>query len=245
MELKDLRTELDETDGEILRLFQRRMGIVKEIAAYKKETGAPIHHPAREREILARVFEQAETDLKSYSKVLFSTLLDLSRSYQARQLIHGDGALSGRIRKALADTPKLFPQSGVVACQGVEGAYSQQACDRLFPTASILYFKSFEGVFNAVAQGLCQYGMLPIENSTNGTVNAVYDLMRRYDFHIVRSVKLKIKPRSSCQARDEVLRHPGNCLARAGDRPVLAVFIPEQRKSKPPSAKIPRRRPCR
>ena len=56
----------------------------------------------------------------------------------------------------------------------------------------MLYFNQFEGVFQAVQQGLCQYGILPIENSSAGSVTQVYDLMKRYQFHIVRSIKLKV-----------------------------------------------------
>ena len=82
-----------------------------------------------------------------------------------------------------------------MACQGVEGAYSQQACDKLFALPSIMYFKRFEGVFQAIESGLCRYGVLPIENSSYGSVTEVYDLMRRYRFSIVRSVRLKIDHR--------------------------------------------------
>ncbi len=80
----------------------------------------------------------------------------------------------------------------MVACQGVEGAYSQIACEKMFKSPFILYFKNFEGVFNAIDQGLCQYGILPIENSTAGSVKKVYDLMIRHNFSIVRTFRLKV-----------------------------------------------------
>ena len=192
MELEELRKKLDGVDDGMLRLFQERMDTVREIASYKKEHDMPVLSQKRERAILERVSEQAGEELEDYARILYTTLFDLSRSYQARLLNPNGGALSAKIQQALDNTPKLFPKRGTVACQGVEGAYSQLACDKLFPSANILYFKSFEGVFSAVERGLCQYGMLPIENSTYGTVNAVYDLMRHFRFYIVRSVKLKI-----------------------------------------------------
>ena len=80
----------------------------------------------------------------------------------------------------------------MVACQGVEGAYSQIACEKMFKSPFIMYFKNFEGVFNAIEQGMCQYGILPIENSTAGSVKKVYDLMIHHNFSIVRSFRLKI-----------------------------------------------------
>ena len=79
-----------------------------------------------------------------------------------------------------------------MACQGVEGAYSQIAADRFFRHPSISYLDSFEGVFRAVEQGLCQYGVLPIENSTAGSVNKVYDLMMEHDFHVTRTSRVRI-----------------------------------------------------
>ena len=78
------------------------------------------------------------------------------------------------------------------SCQGVEGAYSQIACEGLFHLPSIMYFDSFEHVFRAVEAGMCRYGVLPIENSTAGSVNAIYDLMIRHNFSIVRSVRLRV-----------------------------------------------------
>ena len=74
----------------------------------------------------------------------------------------------------------------------MEGAYSQQACEKLFRMPNVMYFKTFEAVFSAVEKGLCQYAVIPLENSTAGSVNMVYDLMMRHNFRIVRSTRLKI-----------------------------------------------------
>ena len=118
-------------------------------------------------------------------------LFELSRCYQGR-LLGSTSPLTAEIQTAIDQTPNLFPSNVSVACQGVAGAYSQLACSKLFRLPHILYFSSFEAVFSAIEKGLCRYGVLPLENSTAGSVNAVYDLMMRHDFRIVRSVRLKV-----------------------------------------------------
>ena len=70
-----------------------------------------------------------------------------------------------KMDEAIKVTPSLFPEKAIVACQGIEGAYSQKACEKLFKVPNIMYFANFENVFSAVEQGLCRYGILPIENS--------------------------------------------------------------------------------
>ena len=191
MDISDYRNKIDLIDEELLRLFTDRISIAGEIAEYKRENNLPVLNKNREREILSRVSEQAGPQLAGYSRMMFSTLFNLSRSYQ-NGLTATETALTQKIRQALAATQPEFPETGVVACQGVEGAYSQLACDKMFRFANIMYFKTFEGVFQAVEKGLCEFGILPIENSSYGSVNAVYDLMKNYNFHIARSIKLKI-----------------------------------------------------
>ena len=191
MELSDYRKELDSIDAQMLELFKQRMNTVRGVAEYKKENKLPVLQQGREREILAAAAAGAGEELEDYARTFFATLMDVSRSYQERLTAKG-GVISETITNALKNTPPIFPKHGTVACQGVEGAYSQLACDKLFTAPSISYFKNFEGVFAAVEQGLCEYGILPIENSTYGTVNEVYDLMKNYRFHIVRSIKLKV-----------------------------------------------------
>ena len=189
MELKDYRAQIDAVDDEIVRLFQQRMDIAASIAAFKKENGLPILQSAREREKLADVTGKAREDMRSYLRVLYSLLFELSRTYQEKG---SRTPLYEKIESAIENTPRLFPRSATVACQGVEGAYSQLACEKLFVTPSIQYFRNFEGVFSAIEAGFCRYGILPIENSTAGSVNRVYDLMIEHNFSIVRSTRLKI-----------------------------------------------------
>ena len=191
MDISDARREIDKIDVELTELFVKRMKLSKEIAAYKKDNNLPVFDKTREREIINKAADRAGKDMENYISVLYTTLFDVSRSYQ-KQLIGGKTELTGEIEKAFEETEEIFPARSVVACQGVEGAYSQYACDKLFSMPSIMYFNRFQGVFQAVESGLCKYGILPIENSTAGSVNEVYDLMRKHRFYIVRSIKLRI-----------------------------------------------------
>ncbi len=189
MELKDYRAQIDVVDDQIVRLFQERMDIAAKIAAFKKENGLPILQTAREREKLADVSSKAREDMQSYLRVLYSLLFELSRTYQEKG--HRT-PLYESIANAIENTPRLFPRAASVACQGVEGAYSQLACEKLFASPSIQYFRNFDGVFSAIETGFCRYGILPIENSTAGSVKKVYDLMVSHNFNIVRSIRLKV-----------------------------------------------------
>ena len=191
MDLKDYRDQIDTIDDDLVRLFVKRMEISAKVADYKKEHNMPIHVPSREREILQDVADKAGAGLDNYARVLYSMIFELSRSYQ-RKRNTATTELHQTITSSIENTPSLFPQSPMVACQGVEGAYSQIACEKIFRSPLIMYFKNFDGIFQAIDKGLCQYGILPIENSTAGSVNQVYDLMMKHNFHIVRSVRIKI-----------------------------------------------------
>lgn len=191
MELKESREKIDKINEEIIRLFIERMNVSLDVAKYKSEHGLPVFDAAREREIIARVRSSVPRELAGYAAELFSSLMRMSSAYQ-RSAIHGPGDLSDRIKDALERTPKIFPTEGVVACQGVEGAYSQLACLRLFSYPTIEFVPRFEDVLKAVDSGECRYGVLPIENSSFGSVSEVYDLMKRYRFFIARSIRLRI-----------------------------------------------------
>ena len=203
LDLNALRARIDDINHRMVQLFVERMNVSMDIAKYKLENGLPVLDKERERAILNRMALEAGEPFEDYTQVLFRTLFELSRSYQSG-LMANENALTGRIEEALKNTPTLFPRRAVVACQGVEGAYSQQACDKLFPHAEIVYVQSFEGVFQAVEQGLCRYGVLPIENSSFGSVGAVYDLMKRHKFSIVRGTRLRIVHTLLCKKGESI-----------------------------------------
>ena len=191
MDLNELRNEIDSIDKELVSLFTRRMAISGQVADYKREHDLPILVPARERAILQEVASMAGPEMGNYARVLYSLIFELSRSYQSKRN-NLEAELNRTISTAIENTPKLFPQNPMVACQGVEGSYAQIACEKMIKDPFIMYFKSFEGVFNAIEQGLCQYGILPLENSTAGSVKKVYDLMINHNFSIVRTFRLKV-----------------------------------------------------
>jgi len=191
MNLEEIRTETDKIDDEIAALFERRLKLVESVAKVKQETHSPILKPTREREIISRLTQRHGEMSADYLKLLFTTMFDVSRSHQI-VLTNRSSKTSEAIARALETTPQLFPKDAQVACQGTEGANSTFACEKLFSRPTILYFNNFDGVFNAVDKRLCRYGILPVENSLHGSVTNIYDLMKKYHFYIVNSVKLKI-----------------------------------------------------
>ncbi len=203
MELTEMRTRVDNVDEAILKLFLERMEIAEEIVACKSKSALPILNREREREILARMTAKSG-EMEKYAYHLFETLMSLSRARQI-ELTSVPSKTGACIEAALSNAGDLFPQSGTVACQGIEGSNSQAACDKLLPRGQIVYMKTVEAVFDAVESGLCKFGVLPIENSTYGSVRANYDLLQRKRSSIVRSIRLYIG--------HELLAKPGTELS--------------------------------
>ena len=137
------------------------------------------------------IYEQKQ-DIDSQIESLYRQRNELDRKLSAKALAEKTDELREVIRKASENAEQVFPQHASVACQGVEGAYSQIAAERLFKYPGIMYFSNFEGVFRSIEKGLCDYGILPVENSTAGSVNRIYDLMKAHKFYIVKSVRIKI-----------------------------------------------------
>lgn len=204
MDINELRGQIDQIDERLIELFAMRMNVAAAIGDYKNKNNLPVYVPNREREKLKDVAEKAGPEMANYTRVLYSMLFELSRSYQSKR--NGTPSpLYQQIRNAIENTPRLFPTAPMVACQGVEGSYAQIACEKMIRDPFIMYFKNFEGVFTAIEQGLCQYGILPIENSTAGSVKKVYDLMIHHKFSIVRTFRLKID--------HNLLANPGAALS--------------------------------
>ena len=221
MELKDIRDQIDSIDDELVKLFVKRMNLSAQVADYKKANNLPIYVPARERDILQDVAQKAGPEMANYARVLYSMIFELSRSYQSKRNSEIT-PLYQSITHSIESTEKLFPQAPMVACQGVEGAYSQIACEKIFKSPMIMYFKNFDGVFNAIDKGLCQYGILPIENSTAGSVKKVYDLMIHHNFSIVRTFRMKVdhnliaRPGVKISEINEIYSHE-QAISQCGD----------------------------
>ena len=220
MDLADIRQAIDGIDTTLLNSFVERMDIATEVAKSKVEMGKAVFDPARERSKLNNLAGRAPERYEAQTITLFRLLMSMSKAEQQRYINELKGITVSQKAHATAtafDTP--FPQTASVACQGVEGAYSQIAACKLFDVPDIAFFETFEGVMRAVRDGFCEFGVLPIENSTAGSVNAVYDLLAQFDFHIVRSLRLKIdhnllvKPGTKLADVREVYSH-GQAIAQ-------------------------------
>lgn len=203
MDLNELRKQIDEIDNSMCDLFARRMQVVTDIARYKKENNMVVYHPSRARNVLHNVSKRLGPELEGYGRTLYHTLFALSESYQTRVLSE-DSAFFDGLKKMVSEPPKPFPKRATVACAGCEGSYAHLASERLLDLPEIMYMSNFDGVFKAVSSGLCQFGVLPIENSLAGSVNDIYDLLSEYNVNIVRSVRLKVD--------HSLLAHPGTKL---------------------------------
>ena len=202
-DLAALREEINGINDEMLDLFLRRMQVSGEIAEYKKAHDLPIMHKDREREILAEV-EAKSGDMELFAHRFFSNLMELSRAYQ-NSLTARHTPLIDMIKESRLPADATFPQNGIIGVSGVEGAYAQQAADTMFPRGTVMFMKNFEAVFDALENGLCQYGIVPVENSSYGSVKDVYKLLQERDVYITRSIRINV--------RHELLANPGTKLS--------------------------------
>lgn len=191
MELDKLREEIDNVDNNICKLFQERMNIVNKIGELKRSNNEPINNAARERQVLTRISKALPPHMEEFGRSLYRSIFDISKAYESMHK-EKDSPLYKELESIIHAQPKAFPARAMVACQGREGAYSQAAAERLFEVPEIMWAKTFEGVLKMVSEGFCQYGILPIENSSAGSVNEIYDLLVKYDVHIVRSTRVRI-----------------------------------------------------
>lgn len=202
--LKELRNEADILDEKIVDLFKERMDLVTRMAKYRAENRLPFARDQREREILKRVSDRAGEEYEGYARLMYNTIFDVDHSAQANVLAQRSDLVE-RISRSVDETPKLFPKRATVACQGVAGAYSHAAAERLFQLPDIQFYNSFDDVFAAVENGDVEYGVLPIENSSYGSVVSIYNLMQHYNFYIVKSLRLRIN--------HQLLAKPGTKLS--------------------------------
>lgn len=199
-ELEQIREEINEIDNALLLLFLRRMDASRRVAEYKRKQHLPVFHAERERQILNRV-ANAAGEYADAAQLLYSSIMDVSRALQHEQL-GGGKELRRQIETALAASPT--PARGRVACAGIDGSYTGEAGRKLYPEAEFLFRRRFEDVFRAVDEGEADYGIIPVENSSAGSVTEVYDLIIKYRFSICAGAELRI---SHC-----LLAKPGACL---------------------------------
>ena len=187
-ELSEIRVEIDEIDNQMLDLFKRRMDCAREVGGYKKERGLPILNRQREDEILADVQEKGGA-YGTAARMLFADIMELSRALQYN--IIGSGQA---LREEILHAREMPPTDDItVAYQGIKGANSFEAAQALFPDAVLSERKTFEDVFDAVDRDEAAFGVLPVENSTAGSVSAVYDLILKHRFYIVGALDRRIE----------------------------------------------------
>ena len=196
MDLNELRLEIDKIDDELVRLFCQRMEVSARIADYKKENGLPIFVPAREADKLQDVAQKAGPEMEVYTKVLYSMLFELSRGYQSQRNA-ARTPLYSRISDAITNTPKVLPRNGAVACISTENDTNLMVCRKLFGDCPVMQFKGTDGILASVSQGLCRYGVVPM----NGGVNQLYDRLQQQELYIVRSFRLSGHTQYLCVSR--------------------------------------------
>lgn len=227
MDLSDIRREIDRIDSELIQLLCRRMDCSMKVAEYKAAHNMPVLNKEREREILERVKEQGDVYHSGYgnaASLIFATMMDVSRALQHSRL--GAGV---ELRERIAKAGRLLlpPHRARVVCQGVPGAYSDQAAERMFEGTRPIFVETFGDVFKAVADGRADYGILPVENSSAGSVNEVYDLVMKHRFTIAAAAELPVNhcllalPGAKPEELRIVYSHPqglAQCAERIADR---------------------------
>jgi chorismate mutase/prephenate dehydratase len=185
MDLKQLRDGIDDVDSEILSLFMKRMKLCRGVADYKKEHDMPVFQGGREQQIIDRIVKLTnDKNLEKGTSALFTTIMDISKILQNRTILAED-----HINTCPAPD---FAGAGKIGCQGTSGANSEAAAKKVFGDREFTFYPSFEEVFKAVQSGEADYGVLPVQNSTAGSVDSTYDLMAKYPFYIVKMVTLEI-----------------------------------------------------
>ncbi len=185
--LSEIRSDIDKIDSEIIELFKKRMDCAKEVGVYKKSQNTPVLNQDRENDILDAV-EKKGGEYGAHARLLYSNIMELSRALQHNIVGSGKG-----LKTVIANAEEQFPSENIkVGYQGIKGANGHEATLRLFPNGTAVNYKTFSDVFSAVDSGEINYGVLPVENSTAGSVSTVYDLILRHRFYIVGALDLPI-----------------------------------------------------
>ncbi len=203
MSLKPIRDEIDQIDQQLIELFRRRMECSKKVAQYKLENGMQIFNPERESQVLDNVEEKAG-EYGGSARLLYSSIMELSRALQHDMLGSGS-VLKNRICAAEPLIP--YNDSDVrVACFGVAGTYAHKAAMKVFPNCRPLFYSPFKSVFEAISNGEADFGVIPIENSSAGSVTAVYDLMLRHRYYIAAAADIQVDHCLAVKKGDDISR---------------------------------------
>ena len=182
-DLLDIRKDIDKIDEQIVKLYEERMKLTSDVAEYKINTGKQIFDKEREESKLATLQKKAESDFTRHGiRELFEQIMAMSRKLQY-QLLEENG-VAGRLPFIGVD--ELEKENVRVVFQGVEGAYSQAAMQQYFgDKITSFHVEHWRDAMEAIAEGAADYAVLPIENSTAGSVNDMYDLLVEFENYIV------------------------------------------------------------
>lgn len=189
--LEELRVKLDEIDDQIVNLYEQRMDICAHVGEYKIQTGKKVLDRQREKEKLESVAGKASNPFnKKGVTELYEQLMSMSRKLQYEQLVKA-GAL-GRLPFIQVDS--LDVDQARVVFPGTEGAYSEAAMKCYFgEKCNSFYVKTFREAMEAIEDGAADFAVLPIENSTAGAVDEMYDLLVEFENYIVGETVIPIR----------------------------------------------------
>ncbi len=219
MDLTELRRQLDEIDEQIVKLYEQRMDICGQVAEYKIKTGRKVFDRQRETEKLASVKALTHNEFNSHGiEELFEQIMSMSRKLQY-QLLTAHGSMG---KLPFIGVDRLETENARVVFQGAEGAYSQAAMLQYFgETVSSFHVDTFRDAMSAIDEGSADFAVLPIENSTAGIVNEIYDLLQEYENYIVGEHIIKIEhcllglPGTSLSQIKTVYSHPQSLMQSA------------------------------
>lgn len=184
--LDEIRAKIDAIDSQLLPLFEARMDCAREVAAEKRKKHLPIFNPEREAAILSHIADRSPR-YSNEAKALYTELMAISRGLQHELMESGE-----ELRKELENAQEPPAVSSRVATLGTPGSFSYTAAQQIFPGCIPSSFSSFQEIFQAVDRGEAEFGILPVENSSAGSVGEVYDLILQYRFYIVGAETLGI-----------------------------------------------------
>ena len=190
-ELEELRVKLSDVDDQIVKLYEERMNICEEIGMNKIRNGYKIFDRQRERNKITEVTNKvtSEFNKKGIGEV-YKQFLAISRKLQYQQLV--DAGALGRL--PFIEIDSLDKENARIVFQGIEGAYSQAAMEHYFGKGCNNYHvHTFREAMEAIEEGAADYAVLPIENSTAGAVNEIYDLLVEFENYIVGETIIPIK----------------------------------------------------
>ena len=189
-ELEKYRDQIDAIDRDIVRLFHERMQVVEKVADYKIKSGKSVFDSQREQQKIRTLGKLCENDFEKRAVVeIFEQIMAISRKKQY-QLLTENGVT---LPVDYASTEKLHFQNARVVFQGVEGAYSFEAMKTFFDDSiETSHVSTWREAMDLVARHEMDFGVLPIENTTAGSVSDIYDLLLHYHNYIVGEQTIKI-----------------------------------------------------